>query len=38
MYLFHQAGVEVLANREVRVDSDHPAIVTTLDMNGQGPS
>ena len=38
MYLFHQAGVQVLAHREVRVDSDHPAIVTTLDMNGQGPS
>lgn len=38
MYLFHQAGVQVLGNREVRMDSDHPAIVTTLDMNGQGPS
>lgn len=38
MYLFYQAGVQVLAHREVRVDSDHPAIVTTLDMNGQGPS
>ena len=38
MYLFYQAGVDVLDHREVRVDSDHPAIVTTLDMNGVGPS
>ncbi len=38
MYLFHQADVEVVDHREVRVDSDHPAIVTTLDMSGQGPS
>jgi len=38
MYLFYQDGVQVLAHREVRVDSDHPAIVTTLDMNGQGAS
>jgi endonuclease/exonuclease/phosphatase family metal-dependent hydrolase len=38
MYLFYPAGVQVLDHREVRVDSDHPAIVTTLDMNGQGAS
>ncbi len=37
MYLFHQSGVQVVGNREVRVVSDHPGIVTTLDMNGQGP-
>jgi len=38
MYLFHQSGVQVVSNREVRVVSDHPGIVTTLDMNGQGPT
>ncbi len=38
MYLFHQAGVEVTGHRQVGVASDHPAILTTLDLNGQGPS
>jgi endonuclease/exonuclease/phosphatase (EEP) superfamily protein YafD len=38
MHLFHQPAVRVLAHREVRVDSDHPAIVTTFDMGGQGPT
>jgi endonuclease/exonuclease/phosphatase family metal-dependent hydrolase len=38
MYLFHQPAVEVLAHRELPVASDHPAIVTTLDLGGQGPT
>ena len=37
MYLFFQSGVDVAANRQVGVASDHPAIVTTLDMNGLDP-
>jgi endonuclease/exonuclease/phosphatase family metal-dependent hydrolase len=32
MYLFYQDGAQVLGHREVRVDSDHPAIITTLDL------
>lgn len=38
MYLFHQSGVDVAGHRQVGVASDHPAIITTLAMNGQGPS
>jgi endonuclease/exonuclease/phosphatase (EEP) superfamily protein YafD len=38
MYLFYPGGVEVASHRQVGVASDHPAIVTTLDMNGTGPS
>lgn len=38
MYLFYQDGVQLTSSREVAVASDHPALVTTLDMNGQGPS
>jgi endonuclease/exonuclease/phosphatase family metal-dependent hydrolase len=38
MYLFLQRGVRVVTHRQVTVASDHPAIVTALDMNGQGPS
>ena len=34
MYLFYPDGVEVLDHHEVRVASDHPAIVTTLDLSG----
>jgi endonuclease/exonuclease/phosphatase family metal-dependent hydrolase len=38
MYLFYPAGVELVGHREVRVASDHPAIVTTLDLAGAGPA
>lgn len=38
MYLFYQGVVDVAGHRQVGVASDHPAIVTTLDMNGAGPS
>ena len=38
IYLFFDADVQVLDHRQVRVDSDHPALVTTLDMNGLGAS
>lgn len=38
MYLFYQRGVRLASSRQVGVASDHPALVTTLDMNGQGPS
>jgi endonuclease/exonuclease/phosphatase family metal-dependent hydrolase len=38
MHLFFRAPVTVLDHRQVRVVSDHPAIVTTLDLAGSGPS
>lgn len=38
MYLFYPGGAEVVSHRQVGVASDHPGIVTTLDMNGLGPS
>ena len=38
MYVFYPAGVDVVGHREVRVASDHPAIVTTLDLTGTGPA
>jgi endonuclease/exonuclease/phosphatase family metal-dependent hydrolase len=37
MYVFYPDGVEVVAHRQVPVASDHPAIVTTLDLQGVGP-
>ena len=37
MYVFYPHRAELLSSQEVQVDSDHPAILTTLDMNGQGP-
>ncbi|GAB3262675.1 hypothetical protein GCM10027448_36990 [Nocardioides dilutus] len=37
MYVFYPDGVEVVSHRQVRVASDHPAIVTTLDLAGTGP-
>ena len=38
MHLFFPGAADVVSNRQVGVASDHPAIVTTLEMNGQGPS
>lgn len=38
MYVFYPGGGEVLEHRQVGVASDHPAIVTTLDLAGAGPS
>jgi hypothetical protein len=38
MHLFYQGGAQLVSNRQVGVASDHPAIITTLDMNGLGPS
>jgi endonuclease/exonuclease/phosphatase (EEP) superfamily protein YafD len=38
MYLFYQPGVELVGHRQVRVASDHAAIVSTLDMNGKAPT
>ena len=38
MHLFYPGGADVVSNQQVGVASDHPAIVTTLEMNGQGPS
>lgn len=38
MYLFHQPGTRVLAHRQVAVASDHPAIITRLDLGGVGPT
>jgi endonuclease/exonuclease/phosphatase family metal-dependent hydrolase len=38
MHLFFQDAVDVVSNRQIGVASDHPAIVTTLDMRGIGPS
>jgi endonuclease/exonuclease/phosphatase family metal-dependent hydrolase len=37
MYLFHAAGTEVLAARQLRIASDHPALVVDLDLAGAGP-
>jgi endonuclease/exonuclease/phosphatase (EEP) superfamily protein YafD len=34
MYVFYPSGVEVVNHRQVGVASDHPAIVTTLDLAG----
>ena len=38
MYLFYPHRATLAGSRQVAVDSDHPAILTTVDMNGQGPS
>jgi endonuclease/exonuclease/phosphatase family metal-dependent hydrolase len=38
MHLFFPGAAEVAAHRQVGVASDHPAIITTLDMNGLGPT
>jgi endonuclease/exonuclease/phosphatase family metal-dependent hydrolase len=37
MHLFFPGGADVVSNQQVGVASDHPAIVTTLDVNGLGP-
>jgi hypothetical protein len=34
MYVFYPSAAEVVSHREVRVASDHPAIVTTMDLTG----
>ncbi len=36
MYVFYPSGVGLVSHRQVRVASDHPAIVTTLDLSGAG--
>jgi endonuclease/exonuclease/phosphatase family metal-dependent hydrolase len=38
MYLFYPSGARLVARRQVHVASDHPAIITTIDMNGVGPA
>lgn len=38
MHLFFQGGVDLVSSRQVGVVSDHPALVTAVDMSGQGPS
>ncbi|TYL45207.1 hypothetical protein FXB39_19690 [Nocardioides sp. BGMRC 2183] len=38
MYQFFPSGMETVGSREVRVSSDHPGLVTTLDLNGVGPA
>lgn len=38
MYLFYQSPATVIAKRQIHIVSDHPAIITTLAMNGSGPS
>ena len=37
MYLFFRNDVSVVSNQQIRIFSDHPAIITTLNMNGIGP-
>ena len=37
MYVFYPDIVEVVSHRQMRIASDHPAIVTTLDLQGAGP-
>lgn len=38
MHLFFQGGVDVVSSRQIGVASDHPALITSLDMGGLGPS
>ena len=38
MYLFHPGGSTVTARRVVDIASDHPALLTTIDLGGVGPS
>ena len=38
MYLFFPGAASVVSSRQVHVVSDHPALITTLDMNGLGPT
>ena len=38
MYVFYPDEAEVVSHRQVGVASDHPAIVTTLDLTGAGPT
>lgn len=37
MYLFYPTAMRRISHRQVRVASDHPAILTHLDLNGVGP-
>ncbi len=36
MYLFYQGAAELVSHRQVRVASDHPAIITSVDLTGVG--
>ena len=36
MYVFYPGDAGLVSHRQVRVASDHPAIVTTLDLSGAG--
>jgi endonuclease/exonuclease/phosphatase family metal-dependent hydrolase len=38
MYIFYPPGADLLGHRVVGVASDHPAIVSTLDLTGLGPT
>jgi endonuclease/exonuclease/phosphatase (EEP) superfamily protein YafD len=38
MYLFHPAGTTVRNQRTLDIDSDHPALLATVDLAGVGPS
>lgn len=38
MYVFYPDGAEVVTHRQVGVASDHPAIITALDLTGTGPT
>jgi hypothetical protein len=38
MHLFYPGGADVVSSQQVGVASDHPALVTTVDLNGLGPS
>ena len=37
MYQFHPRGTRVTSHRNVHIQSDHPAIRATINMNGVGP-
>ncbi|NYJ02966.1 hypothetical protein HNR19_003664 [Nocardioides thalensis] len=37
MYIFYPPGTTLGSHRQVGVASDHPAIITTINMNGQAP-
>ena len=38
MYLFHPPGSAVVEHRRVEIHSDHPALSTTVDLTGVGPT
>jgi endonuclease/exonuclease/phosphatase family metal-dependent hydrolase len=38
MHLFYPGAADVVSSQQIGVASDHPGLVTTVDLNGLGPS